>query len=106
MEYAGINTHTSTVIGGWDTVMDTAATAGSSQENEPLSIDDNAEEYDKEPQRNPWESLQMGDRVMHKSWGEGQIMSLDDKYIFVKFADRESKFLFPSAFEAGYLGVC
>ena len=30
-------------------------------------------------------------------------MSLDDNYVFVKFKDRESKFLFPHAFEQEYL---
>ena len=29
--------------------------------------------------------------------------TMDEKYVFVRFADRESKFLFPSAFEKGYL---
>ena len=28
---------------------------------------------------------------------------MDEKYVFVRFTDRESKFLFPSAFEKGYL---
>ena len=106
LEYAGINTHDSTVIGGWDTVMDTTATADDNQDEEvPIVIEDDAEEGHAEPQKAPWELLQVGDSVLHKSWGKGQIMSLDDRYLFVKFADRESKFLFPGAFEAGYLSV-
>ena len=51
----------------------------------------------------PWKKLSVGDLVMHKSLGEGVIVSLDDKYLFVRFKDRESKFLYPSAFENGYL---
>ena len=46
----------------------------------------------------------MGDKVVHKSLGEGVIVSLDENYLFVRFQDRESKFLYPSAFEKGYLG--
>ena len=53
----------------------------------------------------PWERLQVGDTVVHKSLGPGEVMSLDDKYLIVKFPDRESKFLFPSAFEKGYLSI-
>ena len=51
----------------------------------------------------PWENLQIGDEVFHKSYGTGTLETMDEKYIFVKFADRESKFLFPGAFEKGYL---
>lgn len=32
-------------------------------------------------------------------------MALDDKYLIVKFPDREAKFLYPGAFEKGYLRV-
>ena len=32
-----------------------------------------------------------------------QLRHIYDKYMIVKFADRESKFLYPSAFEKGYL---
>ena len=51
----------------------------------------------------PWEPLQAGDTVIHKSLGPGEVMAFDDKYLIVKFSDRESKFLYPSAFEKGYL---
>ena len=53
----------------------------------------------------PWERLQVGDSVIHKSIGTGTVMAMDDKYIIVKFPDRESKFLYPGAFEKGYLSV-
>lgn len=32
-------------------------------------------------------------------------MSLDDKYIIARFRDMESKFLYPGAFEKGYLEI-
>lgn len=51
----------------------------------------------------PWRNISVGDTVRHRSLGGGTVMSLDDKYIIVRFRDRESKFLFPGAFEKGYL---
>jgi hypothetical protein len=58
-----------------------------------------------EPELEPWESLQVGDIVIHKSLGPGEVMALDDKYLILKFPDRESKFLYPDAFKKGYLSV-
>ena len=52
-----------------------------------------------------WEQLQVGDAVTHKSFGPGEIMAIDDKYLIVKFSDRESKFQYPGAFEKGYLSI-
>ena len=49
------------------------------------------------------ETLQIGDIVTHKSLGQGEIKAVNEKYIVVKFEDRESKFLIPFAFEKGYL---
>ena len=117
LEYAGINTHTGTVVGGWDTVMDIAAgkeePAGkeeaqmpeeelTEEEDSPMPMEEPKVE-EPAPKEAPWERLSVGDEVVHKSFGRGQIVSLDDNYIFVKFKDRESKFLFPTAFEKGYL---
>lgn len=53
-----------------------------------------------------WKEISVGDTVRHRSLGAGTVMSLDDKYIIVRFRDRESKFLFPGAFEKGYLEEC
>ena len=111
LEYTGINTHTETVIGGWDTVIDRAPFEEESAEDTiPKTMVDMrpmaaaAEQSDEpEPEEKPWERLKVGDQVVHKSFGQGQIMSVDDNYIFVKFRDRESKFQFPSAFEKEYL---
>jgi len=100
LEYTGINTHAGTAIGGWDTVMDTAK----SVENETEAPEDTPiikEELVKETK--PWENLQIGDKVFHKSFGQGELVSIDEKYIIVKFPSRESKFLYPSVFENEYL---
>lgn len=97
LEYTGIDMHKGTKIGLWDTVIDTAQieeTAAAEEETVPEPITEDIK---------PWERLQVGDVVIHKSIGEGKVVSLDEKYIIVQFADRESKFLYPSAFEKGYL---
>ena len=99
LEYTGIDKHTGTVIGLWDTAIDTAMikTPGAAE------YEDKASEV--LPESEPWEHIQVGDTVIHKSIGPGEVMALDDKYIIVKFLDRESKFLFPGAFEKGHLTV-
>ncbi len=106
LEYTGINTHTNTVIGGWDTVME--KTAVEDKDIEEDIIDEEVETEDVVPEEEempetPWENLEVGDKVVHKSFGTGRVVSIDSKFLIVKFVDRESKFLFPSVFEKGYL---
>ena len=99
LEYTGIDMHKGTVIGLWDTVIDTAKL------DEQSTAAEEPEPQPEEEDIKPWGRLQVGDLVMHKSIGEGEVMSLDEKYVIVKFADREAKFLYPSAFEKEYLSV-
>ena len=101
LEYTGINTHTGTLIGGWDTVIDTAKVVS---EEEPVykAVAEPTPELVKEQ---PWENIKVSDTVYHKSLGEGIVMSIDEKYLFVKFSLRESKFLYPDAFERGFLSM-
>ena len=95
LEYAGIDKHAGTIIGLWDKTIDTA-------ENE--TVEENVtKETAPEIVKEPWLELQVGDRVTHKSFGPGDVMSIDEKYIFVRFPDVEKKFLYPDAFEKGYL---
>ena len=95
LEYAGIDKHAGTIIGLWDKTIDKA-------ENE--TIEENVtKETAPEIVKEPWLELQVGDRVTHKSFGPGDVMSIDEKYIFVRFPDVEKKFLYPDAFEKGYL---
>ena len=96
LEYAGIGKHAGTIIGLWDKTIDTA------EEREPVEESVTEEEVS-EVVAKPWEALQVGDRVTHKSFGPGNVMSIDEKYIFVRFPDVEKKFLYPDAFEKGYL---
>ncbi|MBR6370885.1 MAG: hypothetical protein IKS24_07390 [Bacteroidaceae bacterium] len=99
LEYTGINTHTGTLIGGWDTVIDTSKTVPD-EEPEYKAVAEPAPEFIKVQ---PWETIKVGDTVCHKSLGQGKVLSFDGKYLFVKFPLRESKFLYPDVFKNGYL---
>ena len=101
LEYTGINTHTGTLIGGWDTVIDTAKVLS---EEEPVykAVAELTPELKKEQ---PWEYIKVGDAVYHKSLGKGKVMSVDEGYLFVKFSLRESKFHYPDAFDKGFLSM-
>lgn len=97
LEYTGINTHTGTLVGGWDTVIDTAR----ADEPEP--------EVEKTPEPEvevkPWERLQLEDEVFHKSLGRGTVKAISEKNIIVNFGREEKKFLFPWVFEKEYMFV-
>ena len=101
LEYTGINTHTGTLIGGWDTVIDTSKVMA---EEEPVykAVAEPTPELEKEQ---PWENIKVGDTVYHKSLGKGKVMSVDKGYLFVKFSLRESKFHYPDAFDRGFLSM-
>ena len=106
LNYTGIDKHTGKIIGGWDTVMEITE----EEDDEANHVISESEEQDvpdihEEPEVKPWENLSVGDKVTHKSLGEGIIVSLNEKYLIVRFKDRESKFLYPSAFENGYLNM-
>lgn len=106
LEYAGIDRHKGTLVGRWDDVIDTAPKP--MEEKEPKKTSENKEPEAKAPEKTeskpePWEKLRTGDRIVHKSFGKGKVLSIDEKYIFVRFSDLEKKFLFPDAFTKGYL---
>ena len=96
LEYTGIDMHSSTLIGGWDTVIDTSKQVVNNLQEDLGTKPHNQVEIE------PWKQLKAGDTVVHKTFGSGNIKSIDDKYIIVQFADRESRFLFPLSFEKGY----
>ena len=107
LEYTGIDRHTGSVVGLWDTAIDTSKT-GLVKDR----VVDNNSEYVEDPlgcgetfSRKPWENLHPGDTVTHKSLGSGTVIFLDVNYLTVRFPDRESKFHYPAAFEKGYLSV-
>lgn len=51
----------------------------------------------------PWQKLMVGDKVTHKSFGVGTIVSIDNKEMSVQFVNKTSRFFIPDAFEKGYL---
>ncbi|MBO5980784.1 MAG: hypothetical protein J6Q12_10205, partial [Bacteroidales bacterium] len=121
LEYTGISTHDGRMIGGWDTVIDTqkikaeplvdvsesAEVSSAAGPVEEITTIDGASEApiasDESISVKSWQDITIGDTVTHKSLGPGTVMSLDEKYIIIKFHDRESKFFYPGAFEKGYL---
>lgn len=98
LEYTGIDKHTGTLIGGWDTVIDISKLEPTEEEPEP-ALEPVKEEV------KPWERVQVGDKVLHKSFGRGVVKSLDNKYIIVDFGHNDRKFLYPGAFEKEHLLV-
>ena len=114
LNYTGIDTRKGTVMGLWDTSVDTTVMIQAKQEATPDSITPTstavlvsdppttiANTSIKEPLLE--KPIQVGDTLIHKSLGRGTVMAMDEKYIIIQFSDRESKFLYPSAFEKGYL---
>ena len=53
----------------------------------------------------PWEKLMVGDKVTHKTFGVGVIISIDSKEMSVQFANKTSRFFIPDAFEKGFLTI-
>lgn len=115
--YTGINTHEGENVGGFDTVISEqtyksqipqleitskSSTSEMREEKEVLLDEEENASMEKEGKA-PWFSYTAGDRVTHKSFGEGVITSIDDKYIMIQFATSEKKFLFPQCFEKGYI---
>jgi hypothetical protein len=45
-----------------------------------------------------------GDRVVHKTFGQGLVISLDERFVYCRFeGNRDKKFFYPQVFEQGYL---
>ena len=128
LEYTGIDTHRGTVVGGWDTAVDRKvlfAERGEPvrevkaneekpnvQEEVEVAVQEEkaAVQVEEKPEETPaaqanWERIKVGDTVQHKSFGNGVVMSVDDRFIVVAFATKESRFLYPWVFEQGYLSV-
>ena len=124
LEYTGISTHDGRMIGGWDTVIDTQKIKAETVVQVPATKDVSTSNMEERPVEaaalevdnvdtpaateesqavKSWQDVVTGDTVTHKSLGPGIVVSLDEKYIIIKFRDRESKFFYPGAFEKGYL---
>ncbi len=55
------------------------------------------------PSRQPLDSIEVGDVVRHKAFGEGTVVSLDEGRIVVHLGGKDRMFAFPGAFEQGFL---
>lgn len=114
--YTGINTHEGENVGGFDTVIsedtfksqvplvDLSPTSSLPNETQN-GINDTDEFSQEEEEAEPWMSYRVGNRVTHKSFGDGVISALDGKYIWIKFGENEKKFLFPQCFEKGFFNI-
>lgn len=51
----------------------------------------------------PWTKLKVGDKVTHKSFGEGTISSIEGSYFYIHFEEKDAKFIFPDAIEKGFI---
>ena len=106
--------HDEKFVGGWDTVIDTQKT-GAVNDSENVENSTDLSEGVSEQEKSETDSVSVdkvvengkeivtGDSVVHKSFGSGIVVTVYDKFIIVKFHDRESKFFYPEAFEKGYL---
>ena len=57
------------------------------------------------PSRQQLDSIEVGDVVRHKAFGEGTVASLDEGHIVVHLGGKDRMFAFPGAFEQGFLGL-
>ena len=57
------------------------------------------------PSRQQLDSIEVGDVVRHKAFGEGVVVSLDEGHIVVHLGGKDRMFPFPGAFEQGFLGL-
>ena len=110
LSYTGIDTHKGTVIGLWDTAVDVADlppqyTVGQHfKPSVPTVTGEGAfAEKTAEPEAEPEPPLCVGDKLLHKTFGEGVVEALDEKYLFVAFGSQTKKFLRDIAFAKGYL---
>ena len=100
--YTGINTHEGENVGGYDTVI----SEQTYQRQVPLA-DLAAESADaiaglQEEVSATSPTYAAGTTVVHKTFGPGTITSIADRYMTVKFALGEKKFLYPDCFERGF----
>ena len=114
LEYTGINTHNGTLIGGWDTVIDTSLSLSSFEEEREVEKEEKTEQTQREENNDcqeiemektspAWMNIKEGDKVFHKTFSEGFVTHIDSEYIMVKFPIKECKFKYPSIFEKGFL---
>ena len=130
LTYTGINRHTDDEVGGWDTTIRKAQYEKLfyNQQSSMLSEDYDSYNSDKkstekasssvshsQPVQTETETkmktlldkLTVGDTVTHKKFGKGEVVKINsnEKFLYVRFAIGEKKFIFPDAFLMGFLEI-
>lgn len=130
LTYTGINRHTDDEVGGWDTTIRKAQYEKLfyNQQSSMLSEDYNSYNSDKKATEKSSSSvshsqpvqiqtetkmktlldkLTVGDTVIHKKFGKGEVVKINsnEKFLYIKFAIGEKKFIFPDAFLMGFLEI-
>ena len=130
LTYTGINRHTDDEVGGWDTTIRKAQYEKLfyNQQSSMLSEDYDSYNSDKKAtekasssvshsqpvqiqtetkMKTLLEKLTVGDAVTHKKFGKGEVVKINsnEKFLYIRFAIGEKKFIFPDAFLMGFLEI-
>ena len=130
LTYTGINRHTDDEVGGWDTTIRKAQydKLFYNQQSSMLSEDYDSYNSDKKAtekasssvshsqpvqiqtgtkMKTLLEKLTVGDTVTHKKFGKGEVVKINsnEKFLYIRFAIGEKKFIFPDAFLMGFLEI-
>ena len=129
LSYTGINKHQGEDVGGWDTAIKKEEYQKLFYNQQSTMMDENVYKIDEETGKEEMVAendgqcyyeeekndetkkqtqipeINVGDKVMHKKFGEGIITKMDKaaKYLHVRFRVGEKTFIFPNAFIEGYL---
>jgi len=98
LTYAHIDTRHKDKMGLWKRVVDV----------EPETYNGTTELIDKMNEEelkkvNGWKDVKIGNPVVHKTFGDGIVVSISSKYIKVDFNGTEKTFNWPGAYDKGYL---
>lgn len=112
LSYTGIQASDLTAIGLYDTVIyakphvQPANNSHATKQNKEQPVKSKSEHSSefvaavKPSQPQP----KKGDRVVHKTFGQGLVISLDERFVYCRFeGNRDKKFFYPQVFEQGYL---
>jgi len=127
LEYTGLNKHEGEDIGGFETTMTREEyeqlfynqQAGMNSQNAyspvaqlqkatgmaPAAAHGAPANNEQSPQNTPYAGIQVGTSVKHKTFGKGSVVKLTSKHMTVKFKQGIKKFMFPGAFQDGFLCI-
>ena len=115
LEYTGINRHTGENVGGFDTVlseeefeemypMENSSKTGFTQNIENPISNIEVKNNSSSKEENSFDlSIEINDRVVHKSFGEGVVKKISDNKITISFGKFEKMFIYPDSFKNGFI---